>query len=175
MARNTATFTATYGRDRGKVYHLTEMLASQGEWWATRALTALGSGEFKFDALDIATIASSGMEGVAMVAGAKGANALMTIPPQDSKPLLDEMMACIAFMPETKIPRPLLEEDIEEVLTRIQLRDEVLKLHLGFSMAEKFRTWGVSAKAMLGNMRNTQASPAPLEPLSAADAPPSES
>ena len=41
MARRTETFTATYGRDAGKSFTLTEMPADQAERWAIRALLAL--------------------------------------------------------------------------------------------------------------------------------------
>ena len=36
MARNVVNYTATDGRDKGKVFLLTEMSARQGEEWAMR-------------------------------------------------------------------------------------------------------------------------------------------
>jgi hypothetical protein len=58
------------------------------------------------------------------------------------QPLMAEMFTCIQVLPkpgDTSIVRPLLDDDvnsdIEEVSTRIKLREEVLELHLGFFKA----------------------------------------
>ncbi|EBP8102013.1 hypothetical protein AOS06_03795 [Salmonella enterica] len=91
------------GRDNGKVFHLTEMSASHAEWWAMRAIMAMGRG------------------GVEL--------------PEEARPLLDEMMECIQFVPDPKnrgIRRPLIEDDIEEITTRLNLRAEVFRLHVDF-------------------------------------------
>jgi hypothetical protein len=47
------------------------------------------------------------------------------------------MMTCIRFKPNaTEIGiRPLIDDDIEEVATRLRLRDEVIDLHMGFFSA----------------------------------------
>jgi hypothetical protein len=63
---------------------------------------------------------------------------------------MDEMFRCIAFLPDPRRPelaRPLLEDDIEEVATRIALRQEVLDLHLGFSLAGSLSTLASPARA----------------------------
>ena len=53
------------------------------------------------------------------------------------------MMTCVAFLPDPARPqviRQLVETDIEEIATRLRLRDEVIALHVGFSIRE--RLWG---------------------------------
>ena len=55
-------------------------------------------------------------------------------------PLLDEMMGCIQYAPSANIKRPLIEDDIEEVTTRLQLRKAVWNLHLDFFLTENEST-----------------------------------
>jgi hypothetical protein len=132
------------GRDKGKHFLVTEMSAWDAEKWATKALLALGrSGvDIPDDAID------AGMAGV-MAAGLSG---FARLPYDDAAPLLDEMMACVAFVPDPSrldsvtgrpIARALLkgeDGDIEEVATLVRLRSEVAELHLGFSLAAVLST-----------------------------------
>jgi hypothetical protein len=130
---------AEEGRDKGKTFIVKEMPASQAEKWALRALLiAARSG------VNIPTdVADSGMAGVAMLG-------IQTVLSQstrfeDVEPLLDEMWnSCVSYVPDPKNPNivrgaggmgPLVEEDIEEIMTRIHLRAEVLNIHTGFSGA----------------------------------------
>lgn len=61
-------------------------------------------------------------------------------------PLLEEMMACIQWQPPGGAPlQPLFPGEncqIEEIASRLQLRKEVLQLHMGFSMADALSTSG---------------------------------
>lgn len=131
MARKVATVTITSeGRDKGKVFQLTEMSATQGEKWAARALLALAHAK-----VDIPTnIEDAGMAGMAIV----GLQALAGAAYSEVEPLMDEMMGCIAYIPEPGKPfvRALEEDDIEEVSTRLQLKAEVFALHTGFSLLD---------------------------------------
>ncbi len=115
------------GRDRGKVFQLTEMPSDQAEKWAIRALLALGRA-----GIDL----PPGIEREGMAAMARiGLEALMRIDFHDAEPLLDEMMGCVAIQPnpaDPKIVRALIPDDIEEVSTRVLLRREVFRLHTGF-------------------------------------------
>lgn len=119
----------TPGRDLNKTFRLTEMPAAQGEKWAMRALLALVAG-----GVDLPEgFEDSGMAGLATV----GLRALSGLQWKDAEPLLDEMMACVQVLPDSKksyLVRPLLEGDIEEVRTRIELRTQVWKLHTDFLM-----------------------------------------
>ncbi|WP_144378530.1 hypothetical protein [Mesorhizobium amorphae] len=130
MARNVKRITIeTEGRDQGKVFVLREMSASQAEKWAMRALLSVAR-----SGIDIGQVAGQGMQGIALM----GISALLAASWEDAEPLLDEMMSCIEIQPDPTKPnivRPLIEDDIEDVPTRIYLRREVLELHVGFSLS----------------------------------------
>ncbi|MEG4669546.1 hypothetical protein UXP85_25165, partial [Enterobacter cloacae] len=56
----------------------------------------------------------------------------------DARPLLDELMKCVQAVPnpaDQNIKRPLIDDDTEEVMTRLKLRGEVFKLHVDFLTA----------------------------------------
>lgn len=143
MARKTMEVTITAaGRDKGKLFFLTEMPASQAEEWAMRALMALTKAGVEVPD------PSSGMAGIA-VAGLQSLGGL-SFP--EVKDLLKEMFACIKLVPDPKVKsvmRDLVEDDIEEVQTRLMLRLEVFALHTGFSVAELLSK-RTSAKAHQG-------------------------
>ena len=143
MARNTLNYTVTdEGRDKGKTFVLTEMPASRAEAWAMRAILALLANNVElpdgFERL--------GMAGMAEV----GIKALSGLKWDVAEPLLSEMWDCVQIMPDPSKPhvvRPLIEEDIEEVATRLKLRGEVWKLHTGFLKAVAPSTFGGSPAA----------------------------
>lgn len=130
MALKTSTVTIQDdGRDRGKVFLITEMPAWQAEKWAIRLMQgATRAG------LDVpANIVSQGMLSVAYY----GITAIASMRWEDAEPLLDEVMACIKIIRDPSRPDmvfDLLLTDIEEVATRLHLRAEVFKLHTNFSM-----------------------------------------
>lgn len=143
MARKTVEYVISDdNRDKGKRFVLTEMPASQGEAWATRAILALMSG-----GVDLPEgYENLGMAGIAEV----GLKALGQLDYQTLEPLLAEMMGCIEIKPNPADPnlkRTLIEEDIEEISTRIKLRAEVWKLHTGFLQAVAQSRPGVTAPA----------------------------
>lgn len=117
-------------RDKGKTFVLTEMSATQGEKWALRAFLALMEAGVKVPD-DIASLGFAGIAvwGIQSMAGLQWASA---------EPLLDEMWDCIAFMPDPAKPdvtRRLVESDIEEIGTRMQLRKELIAMHTDFFSA----------------------------------------
>lgn len=131
------------GRDAGKTFMLREMSSDKAERWACRALMALlGNGA------DIPPEAvAAGMEGVFHIGILNVFGGLRW---EQVEPLLAEMMECVQVIPNPANPlvvRPLNEsaDDIEEVSTRILLRGELFELHLGFSLADKLQTSGLSA------------------------------
>lgn len=72
-----------------------------------------------------------GMAGMAKV----GLEMVAQISPDEARPLLDELMKCIQFVPDPtnqSIKRGLIDDDTEEVVTRLKLRSEVFKLHVDF-------------------------------------------
>jgi hypothetical protein len=123
------------GRDKGKTFHIKEAPAAQVEWWAIRAFSALEKA-----GIDVGAYAERGVAGL-IVLGVRG---LALLPPHELKPLLDEMMACITFVrPDPNNPsvtRPMLDngsdgDDVEEIATRLTLRQQIAELHVGFSLA----------------------------------------
>lgn len=129
MARKEATIVIeAAGRDQNKIFRLHEMPASQAEAWATRLLLALGKSGVEVPE----GFLSMGMAGIAAI----GIRAIGNLQWDVARPLLDEMMSCIRIQPgpNPAIVRALIEDDIEEVATRMRLRDEVINLHLGFSI-----------------------------------------
>jgi len=128
MARKVIEYTVLdEGRDQGKVFQIREMSASQAEMWAARALFAMAR-----NGIDIPDdIAESGVAGLASF----GVKAICGMSFDDAQPLLNEMMQCVKVMPDPNRPevvRALIEDDIEEIGTRLKLRKEVLKLHTDF-------------------------------------------
>lgn len=128
MARKESTFTASdEGRDKGKQFHLREMSASQAERWAIRALLAVGSA-----GIDVPPeLAAQGMAGLLAI----GYLNLLKIPYDAAEPLLMEMMGCVQIVTGPGVERSLIEDDIEEVGTRLKLRKAVWDLHTDFFTA----------------------------------------
>lgn len=129
MARKTADITITAeGRDRGKVFRITEMDALRAEKWAYRVILIIGGGQLPENPLAL------GMAGLTMVTITGLLSARWS---PEVEALLDEMIATVSFVaPENPlITRPLLAGEIEEVATLFTLRQEVVALHLGFSSA----------------------------------------
>lgn len=127
MARKTIEITiASEGRDQGKTFSITEMSAVQAEKWAWRAFMGL-------DAVGIDVPERSGIAGLALI----GLRALTKMRWDTAEPLLDELMSCVKIRsPNPRAGfRDLVENDIEEIRTRLELRDAVFALHTGFSPA----------------------------------------
>lgn len=133
MARKTANITITdEGRDKGKVFVLTEMPSAQGEAWAMRAILAVMAGDVSIPK----GFERAGMAGLAEL----GIRSLAALKWEVAKPLLDEMWECVAIMPDPRAPhivRPVMDaaDDIEEVPTRLKLRYEILAMHMDFLRA----------------------------------------
>jgi hypothetical protein len=146
MARKTLNYTvAAEGRDKGKVFVITEMPAAQAEKWAIRVFLAMAKGGT--DLPD--NITDGGFAALAKV----GLELLSQIPFEEAEPLLDEMMGCVSSMPNPATPavtRALVDADIEEVATRILLRRQIFQLHVDF-----FPVGGQSTSAPAPGARGT--------------------
>lgn len=128
MARKQITLTiGAEGRDKGKVFILTELSAYDAEEWAGRALFSLMNAGVEIPD----KIAEAGLAGVA----AMGMKALAKLPFDSAKPLLDKMMDCVQIQPSPSVTRELMPGDVEEVATLFTLRKKVLGLHLDFFTA----------------------------------------
>jgi hypothetical protein len=128
MARKVRNYTVTdEGRDKGKVFVLTEMPALRAEAWAARALLALIAGNVHMPA----GIEKAGFAGLAQL----GIRSLSGLKWEAAEPLLSEMLTCVQIMPSPSVPsvvRPLIDDDIEEITTLIKLRKEIWDLHTDF-------------------------------------------
>jgi hypothetical protein len=125
---------STEGRDKGKVFILTEMPSAKSEKWGMRAILALQKLGIQLPDVE----PGAGMAGIA----AHGAQALNSLPFEELEPLMDEMMTCVKIKPDPSKPgiiRALIEEDIEEIVTRLTLRVQIMELHLGFSIVDLLR------------------------------------
>lgn len=110
------------GRDKGKVFVITELSAWAAEDWAAQVLfAAMNAGVEIPDG-----ISQAGLPGLAAI----GIQALTKIPYEAAKPLFQTMMSCVQIQPSPSVTRPLIEDDVEEVKTLLQLRKETVKLHL---------------------------------------------
>lgn len=131
MARRTVDVTiSAEGRDKGKVFRITELPADEAEEWAMRAILALAN-----NGVDIPeeVMANPSLAGIAFV----GTKALGRINANEAIPLLKTMMSCVTVVTDVGVARSLVEgpgADIEEIQTRLFLRAEVISLHLGFSI-----------------------------------------
>jgi hypothetical protein len=118
---------ADEGRDKGKVFRLTEKSAIEIDKWANRAIHAIvRAGGVLPD-----EIQKMGIIGILAV----GFQRLMHIPWSDLEPLLDELITCVQIVPTPSQPnvvRKLFPNDIEEVSTLRFLREQVFALHVGF-------------------------------------------
>ena len=145
------------GRDKGKSFKVTELPAAQAEAWAIRAMGVM----FKSGVEIPESALSTGMAGIATY----GIRSLLAGPYGDVGPLLDEIMSCVTRI-EPAIPngRPLTPDDVEEVSTRFRLRDEVIKLHTGFSPAAALLEMAAATLAKTADTGSSSTSPEPSEP-----------
>lgn len=139
MARKTQTLVILEdGRDKGKIFVLTEMAADAAERWALRALFALAN-----TGIDLPDdVASGGMAGVATV----GLRALGKLPYAAAEPLLGEMLRCAKYRHAPDLPlQEIFSGDacqIEEARTFLTLRMAIFELHVGFTLAGAPTTTG---------------------------------
>jgi hypothetical protein len=155
MPRKVKTLTiAGPGRDGGKVFRITEMPAVRAERWAMRALVALAR-----SGVDVPDdIADQGLQGLAVL----GLRALSEVFFEDLSPLLDEMLTCVQIIPDPNLSdfgRALVDDDVEEVETILQLRREVFELHVDFSTVAAALKSRLAATGDKGGGSDTPTSP----------------
>ena len=115
-------------RDAGKQFLITEMDALRIETWFYRLVIALNRGG--------APIPENVMLGGMAAFVHLNPSVLAFLSWTEAEPLIDELMACAqAWPPGAPQARRLVATDTEEFWTLMQLRLEVLALHLGFSTA----------------------------------------
>jgi hypothetical protein len=132
------------GRDKGKVYELTEMPADQGERWATRAILALANAGAKLPDGALAT-GTAGLEMSWRNVLVTGIQAMQGLTEPSVRPLLDELKPCMSYVPpQPGVPtQPIFpgeNSQVEDFQTWYTLYFEYLQLHLGFSLAGMLST-----------------------------------
>jgi len=125
------------GRDKGKVFWITEMAATDAEYWAGRLLTMFAAGNTNVPP----GFFQMGFEGCAAWIAVHGIGGIdWTV----CKPLLDEMMACVTYQPNPErsniVRQLIINDDIEELTTLMTLREAWFDTHLGFSVRGRFWT-----------------------------------
>jgi hypothetical protein len=163
VARKIETITITAeGRDKGKVFVLTEMPAPKVERWERRALAAMVA-----TGVEVPDNIQAAGFGYIIAIGLK---ALLGLRGPEVEALHDELMSCVAYLPDPmhpEIKRAPLEFDIEEDRTIYTLKDEVIKLHAGFSIAAFLsKIWAETAAKMEKDMQTMPTSDGKSEPLS---------
>ncbi len=137
MARRRQTIKITdEGRDKGKTFIITEMPADVGERWATQAMFLLARAGVTLPE----GVKEAGMAGLAAT-GVDFLDIAQMRALQD--PSLDEQWDYIEYQHAPQHPPQKIlsgnDSQIEEIRTRGQLRQEVLRLHLNFSPAENLQ------------------------------------
>lgn len=158
-----ATITIEGGRDAGKAFMIREMSAIPADKWFTRVLMLLARAGSEIPS----HILTQGAAGVA----ALGIGAVMAgvskAPWSEVEPLLDEMLnRCVVGYQQANgqmvmnQPISVIGSQIEEVSTIIRLREEILSLHLGFSLRAKILSYIEMGRAMVetSNGLNTETS-----------------
>lgn len=134
MRRTKIVTITSEGRDKNKQFLITEMSADQGERWAYRTLLALSRGGFELPP----GIFEAGMAGLAAIVPylvVIGFRSLHAARWEELEVLLDEMMPCIKYQPpvaglEAQEIIGGVNSQIEEIKTRVELRKEVLMIHV---------------------------------------------
>jgi hypothetical protein len=123
MARKTVTITISEGRDKAKRFLITEWPERTIERWILRAVFGLGKAgvEIPPEVLQL---------GAAPIAYVIASQAIK-LPSRLGVRLADELMECVQRA-EEKLTRSLVDTDIEDFTTGLQLKSEVLKLTFGF-------------------------------------------
>lgn len=118
------------GRDAGKTFIITEMAAIPTEEWGQRAYGCMVRSGLKTPQL------GGVLNGLAAVS-VYGLSAFLAAPWVEVQPLLREMIDKCVKIKEEAFPlgRALTDDDIEEVVTLLNLREEAVKLHTDFSLS----------------------------------------
>jgi len=161
MARKTKYVVVAEGapetnRDYGKRFLLTEMAAGPAEKWATRAFLGLA----RSGVVVPQDIVTSGWAGIVEFS----INKVAAINFAEAEPLMDEMFACVQFCPDPDRPEfarpgPVMENEIEEVTTRLQLRWEVVHLHVANFTDVFLSTWAYLRSLLASQSAETSPDP----------------
>jgi len=141
------------GRDQGKIYHIRELFAVPAEEWFTRAMQMLVRAGIEVPP----NILQEGAMGFVTMGIGACLTGLGKAPYDDFKLLMDQMMQCIVGYQEkagaTKIENiDVILSQTEEVSTLIRLREEIISLHLGFSLAARLLSYREAVVALINGL-----------------------
>jgi hypothetical protein len=174
MLRTATISIDTEGRDKGGVFVLTEKPALPATEWFIRAMQLLAR-----SGADVPpAIMSQGAAGFVTLGIGTVLTGLGKAPWFEVKPLLDELLTCVVSYQPPGAVSPLTRWDIikgqiEEPATILQLYEEVVSLHLGFSLASRLSTFRALAAGMIADLTpNTSTLIEPAPSSSQPDSPP---
>lgn len=166
MLRTSTFVVETEGRDKGGAFVLTEKPAIPATEWFIRAMQLLAR-----SGADVPpAIMSQGAAGFVTLGVGTILTGLGKAPWFEVKPLLDELLTCVTSYQPPGAVAPLgrwdiIKGQIEEPSTVLQLYEEVVSLHLGFSLASRLSTFRALAATMIADLTpntSTSTEPAPL-------------
>lgn len=163
------------GRDRDKVFRIVEMPSDAACEWFDRAAQLIGRGGANVPA----ELFEHGPAGFVVLSMGAVLAAIGKAPYAEVKPLMDELMGCVVSLSSpgaaADLTNPaMISGQIEEVATRYQLREEVLSLHLGFSLRESLSTFREVAAGLMSALgqimptsdgKSPSSSPADSQPV----------
>ena len=124
------------GRDAGKKFKIREMGSIQIERWATKALMLLAGSNID---LGVDKDNLKGVEGWGNIAKA-GLSKLAEVDFEKIEPLLEDLLKCCYFLPDSNIETQLTssnaESIIEDMSTLFKLRQEAFGIHFDFFQKE---------------------------------------
>jgi hypothetical protein len=174
MLRTATVVIEREGRDKGGVFTLTEKPALQATEWAIRALQLLAR-----SGADVPpTILQMGAAGFVTLGVGTVLTGLGKAPWHEVKPLLDELLSCVtsyqppgAVSPQSRWD--VIKGQIEEPSTILQLHEEVVSLHLNFSLKDRLSSYRAIAAKMISELsQNIETSTDSAAPSSPPDSPP---
>lgn len=137
-------------RDKGGVFVLREKPAWQASEWFMRAMLLLAR-----SGADVpANLLQHGAAGFVTLGLGSMLTGMGKAPWGEVKPLLDELLQCVvSYQPPGAVQgienRTTIMGQIQEISTILQMYEEVLSLHLGFSLAERLSSYRAFVGAMM--------------------------
>ncbi len=169
MRRTASVVIDREGRDKGGVFVLTEMPALPATEWFVRAMQLIAR-----SGVDVPPgIFQMGAAGFAVMGMGAVLTGLGKAPWFEVKPLLDELLTCVTSYQPPGSVAPLTRWDvikgqIEEPATILQIHEEVVSLHLGFSLSARLSTYRSLVATMIAapglNTETSTEAPPPSSP-----------
>jgi hypothetical protein len=149
----TATIVITReGRDKGGQFTIMEKPAYQATEWFLRAAQLMARAGVDLPP----NILMHGVEGFATMGIGAIVTGLGKAPWHEVKPLLDDLLSCIqSYQPPgamAPLTGPMILQQIAEPATILQMHEEVVSLHLGFSLAVRFSEYLTMGRAWIATI-----------------------